>query len=269
MTLIANYQPLQAPYGGPNYFLMDPNALYEIHIDNDGDNREDITFQFKFNNNRKNVDAGHRRHSKVAIPLVQAGQVADRNAAALNVNETFTVDVVRGSRRQKTNGASKLTNVSGGGSMFDKPVDNIGTKTIPDYTAYADKHIYEVNIPGCSQPGQLFVGQRKEPFAVNLGTIFDLVNAPVSFIANRANAGAVAQHHRRRQHHHARARSAQELPDQGQRPGDRRLDHGQHCAKARLSFDKPVRSGSSSSPTTSVVRGRRCRAWACRWSTKW
>ena len=50
MTLIANYQPLQAPYGGPNYFSMDPNALYEIHIDNDGDASEDITFQFRFKN---------------------------------------------------------------------------------------------------------------------------------------------------------------------------------------------------------------------------
>jgi hypothetical protein len=37
VTLIANYQPLQDAYGGPNYFAMDPNALYEIHIDNDGD----------------------------------------------------------------------------------------------------------------------------------------------------------------------------------------------------------------------------------------
>ena len=34
VTLLANYQPLQAPYGGPNYFQMDPNALYEIHVDN-------------------------------------------------------------------------------------------------------------------------------------------------------------------------------------------------------------------------------------------
>ncbi|HEY0820443.1 MAG TPA: DUF4331 family protein, partial [Rhizobacter sp.] len=36
-TLIANYMPLQDAYGGPNYFSMDPNALYEIHVDNDGD----------------------------------------------------------------------------------------------------------------------------------------------------------------------------------------------------------------------------------------
>ena len=55
VTLIANYQPLQAPYGGPNYFSMDPNALYEIHIDNDGDAREDLTFQFRFRNNLKGI----------------------------------------------------------------------------------------------------------------------------------------------------------------------------------------------------------------------
>ena len=27
VTLIANYVPLQDPYGGPNYFSLDPNAL--------------------------------------------------------------------------------------------------------------------------------------------------------------------------------------------------------------------------------------------------
>src|SRR5450631_480185 len=50
VTLIANYVPLQDAYGGPNFFKMDPNALYEIHIDNNGDGKEDITFQFRFNN---------------------------------------------------------------------------------------------------------------------------------------------------------------------------------------------------------------------------
>jgi hypothetical protein len=70
-------------------------------------------------------------------------------------------------------------------------VDNIGVKTIPDYTGYAAKHLYNVNIPGCSQPGRVFVGQRQDPFAVNLGTIFDLVNAPVSVITDPALIGAV------------------------------------------------------------------------------
>jgi hypothetical protein len=187
VTMIANYQPLQAPYGGPNYFQMDKNALYEIHIDSDGDAKEDLTFQFRFKNNLKSITLpiGDKN---VAIPLIQAGTVADRNAAALNVNETFTVDLMRGDRRGGQR--QSITNAAGGGATFDKPVDNIGTKTIPDYTAYAAKHIYNVNIPGCAMPGKLFVGQRKDPFAVNLGVIFDLVNAPVSVITDPALIGA-------------------------------------------------------------------------------
>jgi hypothetical protein len=187
VTLIANYQPLQDPYGGPNYFSMDPNALYEIHVDNDGDAREDITFQFRFSNNLKNI-ALPVGDKTVAIPLIQAGQVTSPNATLLNLNEKYTVDVVRGDRR--TGNRQPLANAAGGARTFDKPVDNIGTKTIPNYDAYAARHIYDVNIPGCAQPGRMFVGQRKDPFAVNLGRIFDLVNAPASVITNPALIGA-------------------------------------------------------------------------------
>src|SRR5436190_11630649 len=50
VTLIADYQPLQDPAGGPNFYFMDEEAVYDIHIDNDGDGKPDITFRFKFNN---------------------------------------------------------------------------------------------------------------------------------------------------------------------------------------------------------------------------
>ena len=53
VTLIANYQPLQVP-GGPNYFTMDPDAIYEIHVDNNGDAIEDLTYQFDFDNTLAN-----------------------------------------------------------------------------------------------------------------------------------------------------------------------------------------------------------------------
>lgn len=188
VTLIANYQPLQDPYGGPNYFKMDPNALYEIHIDSNGDAREDITFQFRFQNTLKDVQLPIGGQN-VSIPLTQAGQIATVNAAASNVRETYTVGLVRGDRR--TGSRASLTNASGGGTSFDKPVDNIGEKTIPDYPAYAAQHIYNVNIPGCSA-GRLFVGQRQEGFAVNLGPIFDLVNAPLGVITDPAQINAAA-----------------------------------------------------------------------------
>jgi hypothetical protein len=125
----------------------------------------------------------------VAIPLIQFGQVANVKDANLNLAETYSVTVVRGDRRTGT--ASSITNVVGGTSSFDKPVDNIGMKTIPDYAGYAAKHVYSVNMPGCAMPAKLFVGQRQDAFAVNLGTIFDLVNAPVDVITNPANIGAL------------------------------------------------------------------------------
>jgi hypothetical protein len=191
VTMLANYQPLQDPEGGPNFFQMDPNALYEIHIDNNGDAREDITFQFRFKNTLKGANGitlpvGNQATS---IPLVQAGAVTAPADANLNVAETYTVSVVRGERRGTV--PQPVTNTAGGSATFNKPVDNIGLKTIADYPAYAAQHIYSVNVPGCTQPAKVFVGQRKDAFAVNLGTIFDLVNAPVAVITNPAliNAG--------------------------------------------------------------------------------
>ena len=185
VTMIANYQPLQAAYGGPNYFKMDPNALYEIHIDNNGDGKEDLTFQFRFQNKLANGGNGITLPiggKDVAIPLVQAGQIVNPGDSTNNVGESYSVTLVRGDRRGGTRQA--VTNANGGSATFAKPVDNIGTKTIPDYTAYAAKHIYTVNIPGCNLPAKMFVGQRKDPFAVNLGVIFDLVNAPLSVITD-------------------------------------------------------------------------------------
>src|SRR5229473_501898 len=49
VTLIANYIPLQAPAGGPNFYEFGDDVLYEIHIDNDGDGLPEITYQFRFN----------------------------------------------------------------------------------------------------------------------------------------------------------------------------------------------------------------------------
>ena len=191
VTLIANYQPLQDAYGGPNYFKLDPNALYEIHVDNNGDAREDITFQFQFKNNFKNIKVPVG-NEMVGIPLTQAGKVSQPNDAALNVNEQFTVNIVRGDRRSGSVAALSRTT---GGTVFDKPSDYIGTKTLGDkaaYDTYAGKHLYNVNIPGCAIPGRVFVGQRQEAFAVNLGAIFDLVNAPIAVITNPALINAAA-----------------------------------------------------------------------------
>lgn len=188
VTIISNFMPFQEPYGGPNYFQMDTNALYDIHIDNDGDAVEDMTFQFRFSNEFKAI-ALPIGDQNVAIPLTQAGVVTVPNDPALNVNEKFTLDLIRGKR--ETSASQSVSRISDGATVFDKPVDNIGTKTIPNYDAYASQHIYDVNIPGCDTPARLFVGQRDDGFAINVGVIFDLVNAPVAVITDPTliNAG--------------------------------------------------------------------------------
>jgi hypothetical protein len=185
VTLIANYVPLQDAYGGPNYFSMDPEALYEIHLDNNGDAREDLTFQFRFRNELRDtrLTVGGKQ---VGIPLINSGAIGAGNTAALNVVESYTVDVVRGHRRSGRH--ARLSNADTGAEVFAKPVDNIGAKSIPDYASYAASHVYNVTIPGCGIPGKLFVGQRKEPFVVNLGEIFDLINTnPLGPVNGEAN----------------------------------------------------------------------------------
>ena len=196
VTFIANYQPLQAPYGGPNYFTMDPDALYEIHIDNDGDAVEDITFQFDFEN-KLAMDGGgialQIGDATVAIPLRTAGPITGAASDPLNEMESFTLTHVAGDRRSGT--MTPVTG-SGGATSFTKPLDYVGTKTLPDYEGYANSLIHEVSIPGCDAPGKVFVGQRAEAFAVNLGEIFDLVNlVPLegSIPNDRANDDLVGQ----------------------------------------------------------------------------
>ena len=125
MTLVANYNPLQDAYGGPNYFTLDPDAVYQIHLDNNGDAMEDVTFQFRPSINVKNlaVDAGG---VMVAVPLINIGQIGPGAAdtAALNREETYTVNIIRGDRRSGS--SFPITNTAGGSATFRKPVDNIG-----------------------------------------------------------------------------------------------------------------------------------------------
>jgi uncharacterized protein (DUF302 family) len=198
VTLVANYLPLQDPYGGPNYFALDPDAEYVIHIDQDGDGIEDLSFLFDIQPRleAQTLDVGG---VPVPIPLVQSGPVT--GPGAVNRSESYRVYVVRGELGGVVRGPSGLTasgdetgetgetevtkdhlasaqlvtNRRTGSTRFAKPLDNIGTKTFPDYAGYARLHVHDVGIPGCGD-GRLFVGQRKDPFVVNLGDTFDLLN---------------------------------------------------------------------------------------------
>jgi hypothetical protein len=191
VTLIASYQPFEEPQGGPNYYTMDPNALYEIMIDNNGDGVEELTFQFRFTtvDSGATVTAGGKA---IPVPLTNIGPVSARDMSAQNVAETYTMTVVRGDRRTGT--AQRITDADSGSATFPKPLDNIGAKSIPDYAFYAANFIFNITIPGCSKPGRVFVGQRQDGFVVNLGETFDLVNIkyPAEELAPGMNARQLA-----------------------------------------------------------------------------
>src|ERR1700741_3748187 len=98
VTLIASYQPFENPQGGPNYYTMDPGALYEIHIDNNGDGVEDLTFQFRFTTALTGL-AVMAASKSVPVPLVNTGPLAAGRGTSQNVAETYTLTLVRGNRR--------------------------------------------------------------------------------------------------------------------------------------------------------------------------
>jgi len=173
VTLIANYQPFENPQGGPNYYTMDPNALYEISIDNNGSGKEALTFQFRFTT----VDSGltvMAGTKSIPVPLGNIGAVTATGTSAQNVAETYTVSLVTGDRRSGT--VAAVVDATNASKTFTKPLDNIGAKSIADYAGYAAAFIHTITIPGCGTPGKVFVGQRQDPFVVNLGETFDLVN---------------------------------------------------------------------------------------------
>ncbi|HFC92193.1 MAG TPA: DUF4331 domain-containing protein, partial [Leucothrix mucor] len=172
----------QDAYGGPNYFSMSPDALYEFHIDNNGDAVEDISFQFNFNNMLGDGGAGISlgiNGKNIAVPLKNVGGVTSTDSSALNFKETYSITMVNGDRR--TGKKTKVINASNNSFSFAKPYDNVGDKTfgVQSYADYAKSFISNVTLSACpsgAQDGRVFVGQRKESFAVNLGDIFDLVN---------------------------------------------------------------------------------------------
>ena len=179
----------RSPYGGPNYFTIDPNALYEIHVDNNGDAVEDITFQFRFKNTLRDIQlpiAG----KQVSIPLVQAGGISAPEpgrpaTCARPTRSTWCAATAARARAEPVIDGRRRHRVRQAGRQHRRQdLRRPDRLRRPTPTSI----IYAVNIPGCGTPGRVFVGQRKDPFAVALGKIFDLINLNPLGATERATA---------------------------------------------------------------------------------
>jgi len=123
------------------------------------------------------------------IALKFVGPVTSNDQSNLNWFETYQVNMLLGLRE---NNVSVPITISGtNNTVFTKPFDYTGTKGFPDYPIYANQYIYNIDVPGCNIPGRIFVGQRRDPFVINLGGIFDIIN----FIPVPGFPGAIQQSH--------------------------------------------------------------------------
>ena len=154
VTLIANFIPLQAPYGGPNFFKFDDNVLYEIMVDNDGDAVEDVTFQFRFRTEVRNPNTF----------LYNTGPITSLDSPNWNVRQFYSVTRMDGPRRR---GRGTVL-----GQDLPSPPVNVGLRSTPNYDQLAAAAIRQ--LPNNTQ---VFAGQRDDPFFVDLN-VFDLLAVP-------------------------------------------------------------------------------------------
>jgi len=150
VTIIANYVPLQQPAGGPNFYEFGDDVLYEVHIDNDGDARADITYQFRFNTVLTNTGAND-------LFLYNTGQIKHLSDKTWNRKQFYPLT------RVDKNGSHLLA------KDLACPPCNVGKNSIPDYTPLAAEAVHPLG-----SGGYVFAGQRADGFYVDLGSIFDL-----------------------------------------------------------------------------------------------
>jgi hypothetical protein len=158
VTMIANYIPLEAPASGPNFYSFDDSALYEIKVDQDGDGRADVGYQFTFTTQTRNPNTF----------LYNTGPIGSLTDTDWNRPQTYDVTFVHYNKDGKIErgGTNKPVVL---GHDISTPPDNIGPRSTPNYNTLAAAAV--TSLPGGIK---VFAGQRDDPFYVDLGSIFDL-----------------------------------------------------------------------------------------------
>jgi Domain of unknown function (DUF4331) len=147
VTIISNYLPLEAPFGGPNFFEFGDDVRYEIHIDNDADGAPEITYEFRFETKVRNPDTF----------LYNTGPIGSIEDPNWNRRQFYSVTRVKNGHRK----------VLAGGLAC--PPCNIGPASTPNYARLAAQGVHKI-----AGGHTVFAGQRLEGFYVDLGAIFDL-----------------------------------------------------------------------------------------------
>jgi len=160
LTILSNWIPLEDPSGFPNFFHFDENAWYQIHIDNDGDGVEDITYRFIFTENVRNPNSF----------LQFLGPVSKLDDPNTNIYYTYTIDKIIGPAGNDVP-ASNITRVGSG--LLEIP-NNAGPKTFPN--GYSQGSGLIAGVYSIDGDTKVFAGPRSDMFFVDLGWLGDLLN---------------------------------------------------------------------------------------------
>ncbi len=147
VTIIADYIALEEGAVDSNNLLSD-NVLYAIHIDNDGDAVEDITYQYRFKTEILNDTS----------LLYSPNPVESLSDPDFHVRQTYTLT------RIEKGVSTEL------GRDLPVPPVNIGPKSMPDYEKLSNEAIKTVG-----DGIQTFVGQADDPFFVDIGSLIDII----------------------------------------------------------------------------------------------
>ena len=150
VTFIANYIPYEIPAAGPNWYHLGDDVLYEIKIDNVGDAKAHISYQFRF-------------HSVIVNPntfLYNLGSFGKNDDGQYNYRQYYSVT------RVDDKGSTVL------GQDIPVAAANVGPASEPDYSSITADAVAKGQL---SNGVNAFVGPRADPFFADVGALFDLL----------------------------------------------------------------------------------------------
>lgn len=160
LCIIASYNPLEEPAGGPNFNKFGTDVLYEIKIDNVGDRIDHISYQFEFT---ESVGNGNTF-------LYNTGDVTNLSDPDLNLKQTYVVKRIVNGVTEWTSSPLPVPPCYVGGNSHSDP-NYAGPSSMSNYASLMTESVKDLPSGG----GKVFCGPTDDPFYVDLGAAFDLL----------------------------------------------------------------------------------------------
>jgi hypothetical protein len=131
-----------------------------MHVDNNQDGRDDITFQFRFKTQIRQPNL-YTGFIGVIGGFPQITSLSGPGSEGLSLIQTYTVTMIK-------NG--KATVLNDDETLYAVP-SNVGSRTMPDYQGLFNQGIYSLN-----DGVKVWAGTADDPFFIDLGAAFDSLN---------------------------------------------------------------------------------------------